>query len=163
MLQDLTFWFGVSFILFMFVFWFAVRKPILQMLDDYSARVKAEMDEAAQIYAEARLFITDVQMKNTNAGREIDGILNSARQQAQLIREHAERDLDVLLERREKQALERITILEDQMAGDVRRHAVDTAMKAAEYILRTRLDASADSAIIDGQINTLAAGLKKVA
>jgi F-type H+-transporting ATPase subunit b len=163
MMTDTATWLIISFGIFVVAAWFGGRKPIAQFFDNYAVKIREELSEATKIHDEANKLLAETRSKHANAVKEIDGILAQARQQSQLIRGQAENDLEILLKRREQQAMDRIRIFEEQAMSEIRAQTVDTALKAAEHILRTNISAQQDQAYIDQQTERLAASLKKVA
>lgn len=162
-IHEALFWYTVAFLIFIALAWVGLRKPIVKVFDDYGIKIRDELREATKIHDEATVFLAETQTRHANAVKEANDILHQARQQAQLIRAQAEKDLDVLLKRHEQQAMDRIRILEEQAAKDVRAQTIETALKAAEHILRTELSADQDKQLVTQQISHMAQGLKKVA
>lgn len=162
-IKEPLFWYTVAFVIFIALVWMNARKPVLKFFDDYAIKIRDELREATKIHDEATVFLAETQTKHANAVKEADAILSQARQQAQLIRGQAERELDTLLKRHEQQALDRIRILEEQATKDVRAQTIETALKAAEHILRTELSADQDKQLVSQQISHMGQSLRKVA
>lgn len=162
-LHDTNFWFGVSFVIFVIATWVGGRKPIAGFFDSYAAKIRAELDEAAKLRAEAERLLADTKTRQANAMQEAENIRNQASAQVQMIREQAEKELEATMKRREQQAMDRIHLLEEQAVQEIRASTVDMALKAAERILRERMTANDDAALIGRHIGQMAQGLKKVA
>ncbi len=163
LLNDPTAWFALSFIIFIVIAWRAGGKAIAGALDNYSVKVKHELDQAAALHAEAAQFLADTQARHANALNESDAIVSRAQEQALLLQAQAEKELQATLKRREQQAVERIQLLEEQAAADIRAQAIDVALKAAENILRTHLGSDHDTKLIERQTADMAKALKNVA
>lgn len=163
LLNDSTVWLAVSFVIFVIIAWKAGGKPIAQALDNYGIKVKSELDQAAALHAEAAQLLADTQAKHNNAFKESDEIIARAEEQARLLQMQAEKELQATLKRREQQALDRIQLLEEQAASEIRAQIVDLALKAAEAILRTHLGAEHDKKLIEQQTVDMAKSLKNVA
>ncbi len=163
LLNDSTFWFTVSFIIFVVAAWVLGRKPIAAVFDGYATKIRTELEEASRLRMEAQRILDETQTKQANALKEADAIRASAKEQVQLMTAQAEKDLATNMKLREQQMLDRIRILEEQAAGEIRARTVDMALKAAEQILRERMSAASDAAVISRQIASMSGGLKKVA
>jgi F-type H+-transporting ATPase subunit b len=163
LLQDATFWFGVSFAIFIVIAWVTGRKPVAQALDNYTAKVKAELDEAAALRQEAARILAETESKHASALKEAQNILAHAQEQAKALQEQAEKDLQSTLKRREAQAADRIRMIEEQTREELRTRTVELALQVAEQVLRERLTPEQDKAIVEKQIHGMAENLKKVA
>ncbi|NDE89571.1 MAG: F0F1 ATP synthase subunit B [Alphaproteobacteria bacterium] len=163
LLHDPTIWFAVSFAIFLVIVWKAGGKAIAGALDNYGEKVKNELEQAAALHAEAAQLLAETQAKHNNAFKESDAIIARAEEQARLLQAQAEKDLETTLKRREQQALDRIQVLQEQAATEIRAQAVDVALKAAEALLRTNLGAEHDNKLIEQQTADMAKALKNVA
>ncbi len=163
LLHDATVWFAISFVIFVVIAWKAGGAAIASALDNYGAKVKQELDQAAALHAEAAQLLADTQAKHNNAFKESDAIIARAEEQARLLQVQAEKDLESTLKRREQQAVERIQLLQEQAATEIRAQAVDVALKAAEALLRTHLGAEHDKKLIEAQTAEMAKSLKNMA
>ncbi|MBY0429107.1 MAG: F0F1 ATP synthase subunit B [Alphaproteobacteria bacterium] len=163
LLNDPTVWFAFCFVIFIIVAWKAGGKTIADTLDNHGVKVKQELEQAAALHAEAAQLLADTQAKHNNAFKESDAIIARAEEQARLLQSQAEKELEATLKRREQQALDRIQLLQEQAATEIRAQAVDVALKAAEAILRTHLGAEHDKKLIEQQTADMAKALKNVA
>lgn len=163
LLNDATVWLALSFVMFIFVAWKAGGKAIATALDNHGVKVKQELDQATALHSEAAQLLADTQAKHNNAFKESDAIIARAEEQARLLQVQAEKELEVTLKRREQQALDRIQLLQEQAATEIRAQAVDVALKAAEALLRTHLGAEHDKKLIEQQTVDMAKALKSVA
>lgn len=162
-LNDATFWFAVSFVVFLVVAWSAGRKAIAGALDSYAAKVKSDLEQATSIHAEAVKLLEDSKAKHEGAVKEAETLVAKAREQAANITAQAERDLEATLKRREAQAIDRIRLLEEQATAEIRAQTVALALKAAESVLRQTVTPVEDQKLVDAQIAAMTASLKKVA
>lgn len=163
LLHDPTVWFALSFVIFIVIAWKAGGKAIADALDNYGVKVRQELDQAATLHAQAAQLLADTQAKHNNAFKESDAIIARAQEQALLLQAQAEKDLQATLKRREQQAIERIQLLQEQAASEIRAQAVDVALKAAETLLRTHFGAEQDKKLIEQQTADMAKSLKNVA
>jgi F-type H+-transporting ATPase subunit b len=152
-------WVALAFIVFVVLVWKPTQKAILSALDDRSARIKKELNEAEKLREQAQALLTQYQTKYRDAMKEAETIIAHARDEAQRLSQQAARDLEASLKRREELALQRIAQTEQQAAAEVRGAAVDVAVAAAERLLREKLDGAKADALIDQAIKELPAKL----
>lgn len=152
-------WVALAFIVFVVLVWKPTQKAILSVLDDRSARIRKELNEAEKLREQAQALLAQYETKYRDAMKEAETILAHARDEAQRLSQQAARDLETSLKRREELALQRIAQTEQQAAAEVRGAAVDVAVAAAERLLREKLDGAKADALIDQAIKELPAKL----
>jgi len=154
-LHDAEFWVGVAFVIvYVFLGWKG-WPTATKALDDRAARIKSELDEAARLRDEARRTLAEFQQKQRDALKEAEQIVAQAKVEAGRVAQQAERDLAAALERRQKQAVEKIALAETKALDEVRNQAVDVALAAVRRILADDLSAARKSALIDDAIADL--------
>lgn len=137
MMLEPEFWVAVSFVLFIGVIVYAgAHKKIIGALDDRSARIKAELDEARRLRDEAGKLLAEYQRKQREAEREAEAIVAEAKAEAERVAAEARVKMEEFVARRTKQAETKIGQAEAQALADVRAAAADAAIAAAETILR---------------------------
>jgi F-type H+-transporting ATPase subunit b len=156
MLRSAEFWVGISFVAFLLILaYYKVPALIAKALDDRAAAIRKELDEARRLREEAQALLADYQKKHRNAGQEAEAIVEQARHEAQLYAQETRNALAETLERRTRQAEEKIARAEAQALDDVRAAAVDMAIAAAEKVLRENAAGAAGAALIDDTIRLL--------
>lgn len=136
MLMEAEFWVAVAFVLFIVIAIYAgVHKTVIAALDQRSARIKAELDEARRLKEEAASLLAEYKQKTANAQKEADEIVASAKAEAERLAEEARARLEEFVARRTKMAEAKIAQAEAQALADVRNAAADAATSAAEKIL----------------------------
>jgi F-type H+-transporting ATPase subunit b len=156
MLRTAEFWVLVSFVAFLLVLaYFKVPGLIAKALDDRAATIRKELDEARRLREEAQNLLADYQKKHRNAGLEAEAIVEQARRDAQAYAQETRTTLAETLDRRTRQAEDKIARAEAQAVDEVRAAAVDMAMAAAEKILREKTAGPAGAALIDESISNL--------
>jgi F-type H+-transporting ATPase subunit b len=150
------FWVGVAFVAFVLILlYYKVPKVIVKALDERAASIRKELDEARRLREEAQTLLSDYQRKHRNAGKEAEAILEQAKREAEAFAHETRENLKGTLERRTKLAEDKIARAEAQAVDEVRAAAVDTAIAAAERILREKAAGAAGSALIDQGIRDL--------
>ena len=125
-------------VLFAIVFRTA-KRAILTGLDNRAATIKDELDEAQRLREEAQAALAGFQRRQRDAAAEADEIVGHARAEAERMRSKAVAELELSLERRERQALDRIDQARQAAEREVRTIAVDVAVKAAREIITSQL------------------------
>lgn len=156
MLRTAEFWVAVSFLGFLAIlYYFKVHVTVTKALDDRAKAIKDELDQARRLREEAQALLTDYQKKHRNAEREAAEIVDEARRNAEAYANETRAALKDSLERRTRQAEEKIARAEAQAVEEVRAAAVDAAIAAAERILREKASGAAGVAITDESIRNL--------
>jgi F-type H+-transporting ATPase subunit b len=135
MTQDPVFWVAVSFVLFFFLSGKTLWKLITSGLDKRSADIKAELEEAMRLRAEAQEILATYQKKQKDALNEAERILQQTKADAQLMAEKAEAELRDSLEKRKNLAMTRIAQAEAKAVQAVQQHVVDIAVSAARVVV----------------------------
>jgi F-type H+-transporting ATPase subunit b len=136
MTLEAEFWVAVAFILFLAVLAkFGVHRKALDFLDDRSARIKSELDEARRLRDEAQAILTESQRKRRDAEQEAEAIAAGAKAEAERLAAEAKAKMEDFIARRTKMAEAKIAQAEAQALADVRAAAADAAVSAAEKIL----------------------------
>jgi F-type H+-transporting ATPase subunit b len=128
---------------------------ILNALDQRSARIKAELDEARRLKEEALALLAEYQRRQGQAEREAGEIIAGAKAEAERLVAEAEAKSEEFLARRTKLAKAKIAQAEAQAVADVRNAAADAAVAAAEAILIETVTGDAGNRIITRSIKDL--------
>lgn len=134
-LNDPTFWVALSTALFVVVAFKLARKPVLAMLDARTAKIKASLEEAEALKAQAQELLAEAQKNHRDAIQTSQKIIDSAKETALRIQKDAEQKLSDSLARKEEQLLERIKRAEASAVTELRNQAADIAAKSAEIVL----------------------------
>jgi F-type H+-transporting ATPase subunit b len=134
---DAEFFVAAGFVCFAGVaVYFGAAKKLTEALDARGRKIEAEFAEARRLREEAEALLASFKKKAIEAEAEAAALVAHARAEAEaLMKESAERMKDYI-ERRRKQADEKIALAETQATAQVRAAAADAATKAAEIVLR---------------------------
>lgn len=155
--HDPEFWVLVCFVIALAILLKKASPMVAGMLDARAAKIKAELDEAQQLREEAHRTLAEYQRKQRDALKEAEEIIARARLEAERAAEQAARDLEAALERRQRLAVEKISLAESKALAEVRNTAVDVAIAAVGRMLAQDLDARRRNALIDQAIASLPA------
>jgi F-type H+-transporting ATPase subunit b len=148
-------WVAIAFIIFVVLAGKPIVRGLGKTLDARAARIKAELDEARALRDEAQKLLADYQKKQQEAMRDAEAIVRQARGEAERLKTEAAANLDAAFARREKMAMDKIAQAEAQAIADVRNHAIDVAVAAAEQLLKSKTDAQRGERLIDSAIGEL--------
>jgi F-type H+-transporting ATPase subunit b len=151
-LHEAETWVALAFIVFLGVLGYVgVHRMIGKSLDERSARIKAELDEARKLRDDAAQLLAEYQRKRAATETEAQGIVAGARAEAERMAAEAKAKVEEFVARRTQLAETKIAQAEAQASADVRAAAADAAVTAAENILRdTAKGKVADDLIAQG-------------
>ncbi len=136
MLMEPETWVALAFVAFVVgLGYLGVHRIVAKSLDERSARIKAELDEARKLKDEAAQLLADYQRKRQEAEGEAQEIIAGARAEAERLAVEAKAKIEEFVARRTKMAETKIAQAEAQAAADVRSAAAEAAVAAAEKIL----------------------------
>jgi len=150
---DPTFWVAGSFAVFVGgLLYLKVHKQIATALDERSASIKAQLDEASSLRAEAEKLLCEYQKKQRDAQAEADAIVAQASEDAKLMKAQAKTDINDMIERRTRAAAEKIKQLEAIAVKEVQDAAVTVAIDAATKVLQAGMQGDKGVAMVNTSI-----------
>ena len=151
-----TGWVGIA-ALVVLIGMLVVKVPakIAAMLDKQIAGVRAQLDEAKVLRAQAEALRAEYEAKAKAAEADAATMRAHAQQEAHQIIAKAKHDAEELMARRTKRAEDKIAAAERNAIAEVRALAAETAAKAAAVLIAEHHDAGADRAMIDRSISGL--------
>ena len=140
---------------FAILLWKRVPAAIGRALDKKIGAIRQQLDEAAQLRAEAEALKAEYEAKAAQADAEAATMIERAKTEAAGIVSQAEADAAALVERRTRMAEDKIAAAERAAVDQVRAKAATAAAAAAERLIRERMDAGDDKAMVDATIAEL--------
>ena len=136
---------------------FITRLPgmIAKALDARAEAIRNELDEARRLRDEAQALLADYQSKSREAENEAQAILEQAKRESEALASETRKNLTESVERRTKLAEEKIARAEAQAVSEVRASAVESAIAAAEKILKARATGPTANALVESSIRDL--------
>jgi F-type H+-transporting ATPase subunit b len=151
-------WVAVAFLIFVGILVkLGVPALLFKALDDRSARIKAELDEALKLRNEAEGILAEYRRRQGEAEKTAESIILNARHEADRIAADAQVKVEEFIARRAKMAEAKIAQAEVQALADVRAAAADVAIAAAEAILVKTTHGAAAEALVTRGISDLKA------
>src|SRR4051812_27414367 len=153
---DAPAWVALAMIaVFALFLWKRVPAAIGKALDRKIATIREQLDEAAQLRAEAEALKAEYEAKAAAADAERATMLERARHEAEGIVEQARTDTAALIERRTRMAEDKIAAAERHAIDEVRARAARAAAAAAATLISEDMDAGTDKALVDRTIEGL--------
>ena len=157
---DETFFVFLALVLFGLGLWYlGVHKVIGGALDKRSKAIADELDAARNLREESQALLAQYQRKQREAEKEAEDIIKHAQAEAERLKVEAEAALAAQLERRTKQAEEKIAQAEASALQQVRNMAVDVAIGAAQRVIQDQVDVTRAGNLIDSSISDLSSKL----
>lgn len=124
-------------------------------LDKKIADIRAQLDEAARLRAEAEALKAEYQAKAASAHQDAETIRAHAHTEANAIITKARTDAEELMERRARMAEDKIAAAERAAIAELRARAAEAATQAAAALIAGNHDAAADKPLVDRTISGL--------
>jgi len=141
LLNDAHFWVGIGTLIFLgILLWKRVPAMITSALDARAAAIAKELEEAQRLRGEAEALLLEYKKRRTEAEGEAAVILAEAKAEAERYATESRAAIKAQMERRTRQAEEKIAQAEAQAVAEMRALAADRAIAAAETLLAARLD-----------------------
>ncbi len=154
--QNPEFWVAVGFLLFLGLLgYMGVHKQLGGALDSHGAKIRAQLDEAARLRAEAETLLKDAQRRYAAADADAATIVEQSRAAAATLAAKADTDLATTIARRSADAETRIATAERAAIGSLRARVADLATKAAARVIAEDTDAGLHARLADQAIGDL--------
>ena len=142
-------WVAVGFVVFIALVWRKVGAALSGILDERSAKISADLDEAQALRDEALTELKNYQRLHREAADQAKQIVKAAEVTAERIRETAEKKAVAAVKRREQQADAKIKAAEASMLAELRDRAASLAVATASEIISSKLDNETSLALVD--------------
>lgn len=155
-LSHATFWVAVAFVIFMGALaYFGVFKMGMGMLDERTAAIAKELDDARELKEEAKTLLATYQRKHEEAEEEAREIVAQATREAESLAKDSALALEEQIERRTAVAEQKIASAEAQALNEVRGIAADVAVAAATEVIAEQVKGAQADALISQGISEL--------
>ncbi len=160
LLKEPEAWVAIAFLIFIgILIRIGVPKLLFKALDDRSARIKSELDEALRLRKEAEEVLAEYKRRQHEAEKTAESIIHNAGIEAERMAAEAQSKIEEFIARRTKMAETKIAQAEAQAMADVRAAAADVAVAAAEAILTSTTKGAAAESLLSQGIADLKAKL----
>jgi F-type H+-transporting ATPase subunit b len=142
-------------ILVAIILWKKVPAAIGASLDAKIAGIKAELDEAQALRAEAEKLRAEYEAKLAAASKEAAEMNARAEAEAEAVLAKARSDAENLIARRQKMATDKIAAAERAAVAEIREKVAKAATGAAARLIAENHSAEADQALVDRTVAEL--------
>ena len=132
--------------------YFGLPKKLTQSLDEKSAEIAKELDEARALRMEAEKVLADYETQRKQAEKQAEDIIAQAKQTAERTAAEARDAMQAAMERRAKQAEDKIARAEEQLQKEVRTALATMAVEAAAHLVATGMSKAAAQKLVDDNI-----------
>jgi F-type H+-transporting ATPase subunit b len=153
-------WMIISFGVFAIVLYKLGWPVMARGLDQKIASIKADVERAESLRAEANALLLEFEQRKRHAETEAEQIIATARAQAETLRARTEEQLAETMRRKEHQLHAHITLLRDQAVEQLRLTAADMAFHTARTIVETKLDDAARARLTESAIVNISQSLR---
>ena len=140
-------WITLAFVVFIFLALRYIKPAITASLDDRSAKIREQLEQAARLRAEAETLLSTYRQQQEQLQKEAELILENAKKEAASMRTQAEEDLKASLARRAQQAEEKVARAEAEAVAKIRSQIVDLALEKATTALKNNSETTDTTAI----------------
>ncbi len=153
---DATFFALVALIIFLAIAAYAgAFKTMGAGLDNRAERIRKELEHASQLRKEAETLLAEYKQKRLDAEKEAASIIAAAKSDAEDYAAETRRKLTESLERRSKQAEQKIAQAEAAAIKDVRNVATDLAIAASHHLAAEAARGSKGAELIANSITAV--------
>ena len=156
MLEEPETWVAVAFILFVaLLVYLKAPAKLLAMLDERSTRIGKELAEARKLREEAQALLAEYQGKRAEAEKTAASIIELAKREADTYAVETRQKLSEAIERRTRQAEQKIDQAEQQAVKDVRATITDLAVAAAGELLGSAAKGAKGEKLVEDSISAV--------
>ena len=153
-------WVALAFVIFLgLLLRIGAHRFVLTALDDRSARIRSQLDEALRLRKEAEEVLVEYKRRQDEAEKTAASIIHNAGLEADRMAADAAAKVEEFIARRTRMAETKIAQAEAQAVADVRAAAADVAVAAAGEMLSASTKGAASDALIAQGIADLKARL----
>jgi F-type H+-transporting ATPase subunit b len=153
MLREPETWVAVAFVLFVGLgIYLKVPAMLAKMLDERADKISKELAEAKKLREEAQALLAEYQKKRAEAEKDAANIVAQAKVEAESYSVETRQKLAETIERRTKQAAQKIAQAEAAAIKEVRTTATEAAIAAASKLVGEAVQGTKGTKLIDESI-----------
>lgn len=137
-------WIAVAFFICLGVIAKYVLPMITRGLDARAVQIRDQLEQAKRLREEAQALLATYQQEQEAKLQEAEAMLANARAEAEALRTRAADELKAAIDRRQKQASEKIARAEAEAIATIRTRMVNLATEASRAIISEQLQGKAE-------------------
>lgn len=134
-LEDPSFWYLISFILFFVLLGRPIGKAFIALLDEKRAEIQKELAEADHLYQQAQELLLKNQAYQRATEQKIEQILVYAEEEIERLRLQTRDDFEEFVRAQEFQLNGRIKNLEHAISNEMAARLINTAVSTAKSLI----------------------------
>ena len=158
---DETAWVAIAFILFFVLVWKKGKKAIVSLLDERSALIAKELNEAKSLKEEALEELRLALQNQKNVSDEAENIIKDAKETAKKIQEEANLKSLEIIKIKEEQAKQKILSLEAEAVKNIREITSRIVIDASRTYIQDKLDNKEKINLISKSSNEIKSSITK--
>jgi len=140
---DATFWVAVSFFIFFGgLVYLKVPQKINANLLNQINQIKNELDEAEKLKVEAKNFLSNYENKIDKSKKEVQTIVNIAKQNSEKIILDKTKKFHQLMENKKKITSQKINMMKENALRDIKNTSVKISIEAVKHLVKNSIDKS---------------------
>ena len=153
MFHEAETWVAVAFLLFVgLAIYLKVPAMAAKMLDERADKIGKELAEAKKLREEAQALLAEYQKKRVEAEKDAANIVSQAKVEAESYSVETRKKLAETIERRTKQAAQKIAQAEAAAVKEVRTVATEAAIAAASKLVGEAVQGTRGAKLVDESI-----------
>lgn len=156
-----SFWVFVALVIFVFLVGKKIVAAINGLLNGRILAVRASIDEAAKLKAEAEAMLVAARKQQEQAEIDARNLMAMAKTEAERLSSELAEEAHATARRREALAMQRIAAAETAAMNDVREAAINLAKTVTSSFLKSSYTSDEDQRTIDTAIAALPAALQR--
>mgnify|MGYP001171663407 FL=1 len=150
--SDPQIWVAISFILFFLLFGKFIWKKFSSFLDKKILEIKNDIDEAKNLHNEAKDLLAAENKKIQDLDLLVKEIIDNRKNKSyEILRENTKK-IEAQIELLEKEAKEKIKVIENQTIDEIKLDIISRASSIAEKVLKSELSENNQLSIIEKSI-----------
>ncbi len=154
---DLALWTFVVFGVLCAVLWKFAWGPIIVGLDAREKGIASNIDAEERSYAEAKELLADYEKKLANAQHEVRQLIDQAHKDAEIAKQGIEAEAKANATAEKERAVQEIGRARDAALKELSEHSANIAVDLAGKIVRSKLTAEEQSALVNDAMSKFAA------
>ena len=162
MIIDATFWVAISFVIFVgIIIYFKIPQKIDQSLLQNINNIKDQIEKAEELKEEAKNILSENEKKLSNSKSEVQAMINQANNLAEMKLIKTNKEFQLLMENRKRNAEQKIKQMRDQALRDIRNSSIKIALISVENLIKKSVDKSKLDKMFLSSIEETKLALKK--
>jgi F-type H+-transporting ATPase subunit b len=140
-------------LIFLALVWRPAARVVTSALDARGVRIKNELEQAQRLREEAQSMLATYQRELHEGEARAQAILRHAEEEAERQERLLREKLEVAMQRRTKQAMDRIATAEGRALQDIRAQAAMLSVRATETLLREHLQGDQANSMLERSLD----------